>query len=196
MFTGIISAKSKVLKLKTSSMGMELVLMKPKNWKIKVAASVAVNGVCSTVKGLQGGMKFDYMPESLGRTNLTSLKIGDTVNLERPMGVSDTFDGHIVQGHIDAVGKIVSIVPEGNSYILKIKFPKQYTDYVVDKGSIALEGISLTVAETKADWFTVKIIPFTWEKTNLSQKKVGGLLNLEFDILAKYLVKIMYANKK
>lgn len=196
MFTGIISATAKVAKIKLSKTGMILTVMPPRAWHLKKGSSVAVNGVCSTVKSLSGGLVFDYMPESLNRSSLSSLHIGDTVNLERSFTASAPLDGHIVQGHVDATGTIASIVPEGNSYIFKIHYPIKYSQYVVEKGSIALDGISLTVAVDNQDTFSVKIIPFTWDNTNMGKRKVGDKVNLEFDVLAKYLAKIFSAYQK
>ncbi len=169
--------------------------------KVKIGDSISVNGVCSTIKSIrlrsqkalarQGNILFEYMPESLKLTNLSFLKKGDTVNIERSMRLSDRLDGHIVLGHIDGKGEIISIKKEGNSQVFEIKVPSpQFMRFLVYKGSIAVEGISLTVAKILKNSFIVKIIPFTMEHTNLKYKKKGEEVNLEFDILAKY------ANKK
>ncbi len=195
MFTGIIGATGKVAKIQLSKSGLALTVKPPRAWRLKKGNSMAVNGVCSTVKSLSGGLIFDYMPESLERTNLASLKVGETVNLERSLKANDPLDGHIVQGHVDTTGAIVAIIPEGNSYIFKIRYPVQYTQYVAEKGSVAIDGISLTVAVDDKNIFLVKIIPYTWKHTNMSQRKAGDRVNLEFDVLAKYLAKIYLSNK-
>ncbi|MDO8499562.1 MAG: riboflavin synthase [bacterium] len=195
MFTGIIAVKTKVIQAQVSATGMKLVLAKPKAWRVRVGSSIAVNGVCSTVKGLRGGLEFDYMPESLTRANLSDLRAGDIVNIERSLKVGDRLDGHIVQGHIDTVGKIISIVKAGNAYNLKISFSNKFAKFVAEKGSITVEGVSLTVVAVSSRFFVVKIIPYTWAHTNLSRKKIGDKVNLELDILAKYLAQIIYAHK-
>ena len=130
---------------------------------------------------------FEYMPETLNLSNLSFLKKGDEVNIEQSMRLNDRLDGHIVLGHIDGKGKILSIKAEGNSKVFEIKIPdKKFEKFLVYKGSVAVEGISLTVAKVPKDSFVVKIIPHTLENTNLKFKKVDDEVNLEFDILAKY----------
>lgn len=159
--------------------------------KIKIGESISVNGVCSTVKKNGKIVIFEYMPESLKLSNLSLLHKGDLVNIEQSIRINDRLNGHIVLGHIDGKGKIISIRKEGNSKIFEIKIPnKIFSKFLVYKGSVAIEGISLTVAKVFENSFIVKIIPFTFENTNLKFKKAGDAVNLEFDILAKY------ANKK
>lgn len=159
--------------------------------KIKIGESISVNGVCSTVKKAGKDISFEYMPETLKLTNLSNLKKDEIVNLEQSMRVNARLDGHIVLGHVDGKGNIVSIKKEGNSRVFEIKLlEKKFMKFIVYKGSIALEGISLTIAKILSNSFLVKIIPYTLAHTNLKFKKVGDAVNLEFDILAKY------ANKK
>lgn len=198
MFTGIITATAKVVKKNLNKNGMVLVITQPKGWKVKLGASITVNGVCSTLKKIQKGLTFEYMPESLERTSLTDLEVGKTVNLEQSMRADDRLDGHIVQGHIDTIGKIISITPEGNSYIFTIEpREKKYLKMIAEKGSIAIDGISLTVTTTEKKNFTFKIIPYTWDHTNLSNKQEGDMVNIEIDVLAKYLNQFLtYANTK
>jgi len=153
----------------------------------KEGESISINGVCSTVKKAGKILAFDYMPETLKLTNLAQLKKGDIVNLEQSLRFGDTLSGHIVLGHIDGKGKIESIQKEGNSLAFEIRIPnKAFKKFLIYKGSVAVEGISLTIAKVLKDSFTVKIIPHTLENTNLKFKKKGDLLNIEFDILAKY----------
>jgi len=190
MFTGIISKTSKVKEVKMTKDGM-LVQVVNNLGKIKLGESISVNGVCSTVKKSGENITFEYMLESLKLSNLALLKKGDTVNIERSMRLSDRLDGHIVLGHIDGRGKIISIKKEGNSQVFVIKvLDKEFMKFLVYKGSIAVEGISLTVAKVIKDSFVIKIILYTLEHTNLKFKNKGDEVNLEFDILAKY------ANKK
>jgi riboflavin synthase len=191
MFTGIIKKTAKVenIKLDKSRMFLEI---KNNLGKIKIGESISVNGVCSTVfRQSKVLAEFEYMPETLKLSNLSLLNKGDLVNIEQSMRMSDRLDGHIVLGHIDCTGKIISIKLEGNSKVFEIKIQeKKFMKFLVYKGSIAIEGISLTVTKVLKNSFVVKIIPYTLENTNLKYKKVGDVVNLEFDILAKY------ANKK
>ncbi len=188
MFTGIISATSKVIKKNLNNNGMILTITKPKNWKVSIGASITVNGVCSTLKKTTGGLTFEYMPESLERANIGSLEVGGVVNLEQSLKASDRLDGHIVQGHVDTMGTIASLKSEGNSYIFTIQpKEKKYLGLIAEKGSIAIDGISLTVTAVTRSSFAFKIIPYTWEHTNLSTKKKGDTVNIEVDVLAKYL---------
>ncbi len=203
MFTGIISKTSKVKKVKSSN-GNLFVDVSNNLGRIKLGSSININGVCSTVKALAPGsigggkiISFEYMPETLKLSNLSLLKIGDVINIEQSMRMNDLLDGHVVLGHIDAKGEILSIKKEGNSKVFEIKIPKEkpqneFAKFLVYKGSVAIEGISLTVTKVTKNSFTVKILPYTLEHTNLKNKKVGDTLNLEFDILAKY----AHANKK
>jgi len=190
MFTGIISKTSKVKKIKPTNKGLSLEILNSLQ-KTKSGESINVNGVCSTIKKIGKSIFFEYMPETLKLSNLGLLKKGDTVNTEQSMRLNDRLDGHIVLGHIDENGKIMHIKKEGNSQVFEIKVPsKKFIKFLVYKGSVAVEGISLTVATVLKNSFIVKIIPYTLKHTNLKFKKVGDLVNLEFDILAKY------ANKK
>lgn len=189
MFTGIVKT-SKIKNARPTSKGLVLEVLN--NFKkTKIGESIAVNGVCSTAIKNGKNIIFEYMPESLRVSNLGFLKKDDTVNVERSMRLSDRLDGHIVLGHIDATRKIISIRKEGNSKVFKIHIQdKKYRKFLAHKGSVALEGISLTVAKILKNAFVVKITPYTLEHTNLRYKKAGDLVNIEFDILAKY------ANKK
>lgn len=198
MFTGIITATAKVIKKNLNTSGMVLVITQPKKWKVKIGASITINGVCSTLKKTQKGLTFEYMPESLERSTLSDLTVGSLVNLEQSMRADDRLDGHIVQGHVDTVGKIITITPEGNSYIFTIEpRDKKYLKMIAEKGSIAIDGISLTITATSKKNFKFKIIPYTWEHTNLSTKQSGDMVNIEIDVLAKYLNQFLsYANTK
>ena len=186
MFTGIIKKTSKIKNIKPSKGGMFLEVLNNLG-KLKLGESISVNGVCSTVKKSGKDIIFEYMPETLKISNLSLLKKGDIVNLEQSMILTDRLDGHIVLGHIDTKGEIMKITKEGNSKVFRIKVPnKKFMKLVVYKGSVAVEGISLTVVKVSKHSFFVKAIPYTIENTNLKFKKIGDMLNLEFDILAKY----------
>lgn len=193
MFTGIIKKTSKVEKVKFMKDSFSVDIFNNLG-RLKIGESISINGVCSTIKKLTSprgdsakNISFEYMPETLRLTNLGFLKKGDIVNIEQSMRLSDRLDGHIVLGHIDGKGKILSIKKEGNSKVFYIKVPnKKFIKFLAYKGSIAVEGISLTVAEVLKNSFMVKIIPHTLKNTNLKFKKKGDEINLEFDILAKY----------
>ncbi len=186
MFTGIISKTAKVKKVnaKRGSFSIEII---NNLRKVELGESIAVNGVCSTVKRSGKNIHFEYMPETLKLSNLGFLKKGDTVNVERSMRLGDRLDGHIVLGHIDEKGEILNITKERNSRVFNIKVPdRKFYKFLFYKGSVTVEGISLTVAKVFKNSFVVKIIPYTLKHTNLKQKKKGNYVNLEFDILAKY----------
>jgi len=196
MFTGIISHLGKV----ESVEGAKFAFSAPTSFvkSLRKGSSVAINGVCLTLKNSPGGRKFDVdlMPESIKRTSFSDLKKGDFVNLEVAMGANERFEGHIVQGHIDGTAKLVSVKKQGNSRLMTFVVPGPLTKYIAEKGSIAVNGISLTVIGTKGNQFTVGIIPYTWENTMLKQLKTGDKVNIEVDILAKYLEKLVKNVKK
>ena len=154
--------------------------------------SVAVNGCCLTV--LPGeGLRFDLSPETLDRTSLGALAPGARVNLERAMAVGGRLGGHVVQGHVDAAGTFEGSREEGNSVVMRFRAPSGYGRYLIDKGSVAVEGVSLTVVRPDGDAFEVWIIPHTLEKTNLGGLRPGDRVNLEFDVLAKYVERLLEA---
>ncbi|MBI5728808.1 MAG: riboflavin synthase [Candidatus Magasanikbacteria bacterium] len=200
MFTGIIQATARVQKNdKQKDGGSRLSTAKPLGWRVKKGESIAVNGVCLTtvsVGSAGSALAFVYMPETALRSTIESLKVGEIVNLEQAMQLGDRLNGHMVQGHVDTVGTISALKKDGNSYALKIT-PREVgvLRWIVEKGSVAVDGISLTVVMVAKRWFMVKIIPHTWQETNLYTKKAGDRVNIEADILAKYIEKL-YANKK
>lgn len=154
--------------------------------------SIAINGACLTVVALgKGVFSVDVMPETLRLTNLGQLRRGNGVNLERAVAVGQRLGGHFVQGHVEATGKLVSFTPEKEAVIARFWAPPQIMRYVVTKGFIAVDGISLTVVERNADYFTVSLVSYTQEHTILAQKKPGDLVNLETDILAKYVEQLL-----
>ena len=189
MFTGIISHLGKVKSFQNNQLLVKADRSLIK--QVKNGDSVAVNGVCLTVIDKRADLfQVEVMPETLKRTALGGLKSGDIVNLELAMKAADRFAGHIVQGHIDGVATVKSIKQKGNSRLFTFEVPKQLGRYIVEKGSIAVNGISLTVIDASNKTFTVGIIPYTWRHTMLSSAKVGDRVNIEVDILAKYLEKL------
>jgi riboflavin synthase len=155
---------------------------------VQMGESVAVNGVCLTIVG---PLTFDLSPETLERSSLGDLRPGSKVNLERAMRADGRFGGHIVQGHVDATGEVVSIRPEGNSTVFRFRVPEEGRRYLIDKGSITIDGISLTVVEPQNGEFDVWVIPHTLENTNLGSRKPGDRVNLEYDVLARYLERLI-----
>ncbi len=191
MFTGIVRKLGRVEKLSVSKDGGALEL-DAVGLRCKAGDSIAVLGVCSTVVSTGKVVSFEYMPETLERSKLRQLKIGETVNLEESVRANGRLDGHIVLGHVDTIGIVEKIVSEGSSRIVTVRVSdqKRYMKFVVEKGSIAVDGVSLTIASVRANRFVVKIIPYTWEHTAFKECKKGSMVNLEFDIIAKYLEKL------
>jgi riboflavin synthase len=188
MFTGIVEATGKVEALKKNELGgFGLEIAAPFSQKLASGASLAVNGCCLTVTEIvQSRLQFDLLGETLRRTNLGDLRLGDLVNLERPMAADGRFDGHLVQGHIDTTAAVLTLEERGSDRRVEIELPSSFQQYVVFKGSVAVDGISLTIAELHPSSFVLWIIPHTWEITNLQRLVPGALVNLEFDLIAKY----------
>ena len=191
MFTGIIRKTARVTRAERDSAGMMLFVSKPK-LSVKKGDSIAVNGVCSTVVTTSAVLGFQYMPETLACSAVGELKAGEIVNLEPSLRASDRLDGHIVLGHVDTVGKVSAITVEGNSKVFTIepREPKKFMKFLAEKGSVALDGVSLTITKVKPLGFEVKLIPYTLANTGFGDRKVGSLINIEFDILAKYLERL------
>jgi riboflavin synthase len=188
MFTGLIEKIGTVVAARASHRGTQLQIDAPRIAKrIRSGNSIAVNGCCLTLASRRGNrLTFDLLEETVARTNLKNLHRNDRVNLERALAANERFGGHFVQGHIDCVSPILSFEKEGANFRLELGLPSEFAHYVACKGSIAVNGISLTVAEIPAGSFVVWIIPYTKRHTNLDKAKTGELVNLEFDILAKY----------
>lgn len=185
MFTGLVAAVSRVV-----SKGAALQVERPATFAdIAVGESIAVSGVCLTALPGPGPLRFDVSPETLRRSTLGALERGDLVNLERALAVGERFGGHIVSGHVDGVGEVVSITSEGGSHRVRIRAPRPLHRFIAQKGSIGVEGVSLTVNEVEDDIFGVNLIPHTWEVTTLGDLKVGSPVNLEIDMLARYLAR-------
>lgn len=190
MFTGIIENQGIIIR--KSENQLEIKAGGNFMQKISQGLSISVNGICLTVTRFdKNSFDVDFMPETKDKTNINFLKIGDEVNLELPATPETYLSGHIVQGHIDGTGILTEIQEDGNSRILKISIPKNISKYLVYKGSVALNGISLTVISAENNLLTVGIIPHTWNKTMLHTLKNGDHLNIEVDILAKYLERLI-----
>jgi riboflavin synthase len=191
MFTGIVEAVAKVKELKKRENLFTLAIEKPKIFNdVKIGDSIANDGVCLTVTAIKAGcFYFDLMKETLDATTLKYLAPGKKVNLERAMKADARMGGHFVTGHVDAVGRIKDIRTLPNYVEYRITLAKDLMRYVVPKGSVAIDGISLTVGEVKKDWFAVYFIPHTLEVTTIGSKKKGDEVNIETDLLAKYILK-------
>lgn len=200
MFTGIIEELGTVVSLKRGSQAAVLTIKGKKIFEdLKLGDSVAVNGVCLTASHISGNtFQADVMNETFHRSSLGSLSHGDVVNLERAMAANGRFGGHMVAGHVDAVGEIASIKQDDNAVWFTIKAPDQIMKYCIEKGSIALDGISLTIAKLTVDTLSVSMIPHTIGNTNFAYKKAGDAVNLENDMVGKYIDKLLHfeENKK
>ena len=189
MFTGIVEEVGRVSGLHDYRfvINAENVLS-----DVKIGDSISVNGACLTVVEFDGNsFAVDLAPETLRRTSLGEAGPGSAVNLERALAASDRMGGHIMQGHVDGTGSITGLVPEADCYIMEIEAPESLTPYIVEKGFIAVDGISLTVVQRTERRFTISVIPFTMQNTNLHEKSVGDRVNLEADILAKYVESLL-----
>ena len=188
MFTGIVEELGTVGSIKSGVLIVDASLVLE---DLDVKDSICVNGACLTVTGLTGkGFQVDVVPETLRRTNLGELTSGSKVNLERSLQMGGRLGGHIVQGHVDGTGEISSIEEDGDAYLYSFTVSPELSRYIVQKGFICVDGISLTVVDCADDEFTVTLIPYTWEHTVLGTKSEGNKVNLEADIMAKYIEKL------
>jgi riboflavin synthase len=193
MFTGIVEELGTVVALDTAADSARLTISGPLvTSDAEHGASIAVNGVCLTVVTHgEGEFSVDVMAETLRRSSLGALRPGDRVNLERAMAASSRFGGHVVQGHVDGTGTITARTPGERWEVVEVSLPAELTPYVVEKGSITVDGVSLTVVDVTDSAFTVSLIPTTLELTTLGTKGVGDPLNLEVDVLAKYVERLL-----
>lgn len=193
MFTGIIEETGTIRKITTAADSARVeIAARTVLEGSRIGDSIAVNGACLTVVEISGqSFCADVSAETLRRTSLRQMRAGTRVNLERPLMPSSRLGGHIVQGHVDGTGEFLEARPEGNGYVVRIGFPAQLARYIVEKGSITVDGISLTVAALGETWFEIAVIPHTWQVTNLSALKRGDAVNLEVDIIARYVERMM-----
>ncbi len=199
MFTGLVEEVGKIRKIQKRNDGIKISVECDKVIDgTKLGDSIALNGVCLTVVNIGNRqLDFEVSNETIKRSNFKNLSINDYINLERAMTPLSRLGGHIVQGHVDTIGEIFSINRLGEHTNVKIRFPKEYDYLVIEKGSIAIDGISLTINYIKEDIIDLNIIPHTLESTNLKYRKVSDIVNIEFDILGKYVAKMLKLyNKK
>jgi riboflavin synthase len=192
MFTGLIEATGRIVRVDGTPAGCRIVVSAPFATQLAAGDSVAVNGVCLTAAAVEpSGFAADLSRATLEATSLGSLRTGTLVNLERPLRASSPVGGHFVLGHVDQTSRIVSLAPDGDGHWLEVALPAALEPYVVPKGSIAIDGVSLTVAALDAAGVGVQIVPFTWAHTALQEASVGDVVNLETDVLGKYVVRAM-----
>ncbi|MCX8057732.1 MAG: riboflavin synthase [Ignavibacteria bacterium] len=186
MFTGIIETLGVIKNINRNEISVQILLD-----DLKIGDSVSVNGICLTISEIKKSdsfalCNFNISPETYSRTNLKFLKVNDSVNIERALKLNSRLDGHIVTGHVDDVSKILSIRKTGDSFEFVYSIPDALNKFIAEKGSVAIDGISLTVAKKMGNKFSVAIVPYTFQNTNLKFRKVGDYVNLEVDILARY----------
>ena len=193
MFTGIVEEVGRVAELDLTPDGARIAIEAPVLAPLaRIGDSVAISGCCLTVVAVDGELlRFEAVPETLSRTSLGTLAAGSRVNLEDALRAGEPFGGHIVQGHVDGVGEITAIAPEGDGYRLTVRAPAELLRYVVEKGSVGVAGISLTIAALRDDGFEIALIPHTWISTTISGLEVGDPVNLEVDVIAKYVERLL-----
>ena len=191
MFTGIIENMAEVVDVKANKNNLDITFKSDLLSELKVDQSISHNGVCLTVANISNETYLvNVVKETIDKSNFDSLRAGDMVNLERSMKLNDRLDGHIVQGHVDQIAECASIDEQRGSYVMTFNYKKS-ENITVEKGSICVNGISLTVCNSKENTFSVAIIPYTWDNTNLKNINVGDTVNLEFDIVGKYIAKLL-----
>ncbi|HED05423.1 MAG TPA: riboflavin synthase [Ignavibacteria bacterium] len=198
MFTGLVEGKGTLVKKIHSGEGLRLIIKAVDVMNdLGIGDSISVNGVCLTVvEKDEITFSVDTIEETLKKTNLGSLNVGDEVNLERALKVNSRLGGHFVLGHVDTTGIVTGIKEMSGSHFMTMEFPERFKKNLIYVGSIAIDGVSMTIAELNENSFSVGIIPHTWDETIFSTKKIGGTVNLEFDVLGKYVERIMTDNQK
>ena len=191
MFTGIIEGFGKIIKLKSDRENLQMTLESSLTKELKVDQSLAHNGVCLTVVDVkENHYVVTAVQETLQKSNLGKLKLGDFINLERAMKMNGRLDGHIVQGHVDQIGKCTRIENKGGSWMFEFEYDSDQGNITIEKGSITINGVSLTVVNSEINTFSVAIIPYTYNHTNFHILKVDDFVNLEFDMIGKYIKKL------
>ncbi len=191
MFTGIIEAKGEIVDLKSDKTNLEIYVKAPFKDELKIDQSVAHNGCCLTVVEITDDYyRVTAIDETLKKTNLGDLEVGSIVNLERCTKVGDRLDGHIVQGHVDQTGKCINIEKKEGSWVFTFEYDKELNNITIEKGSVTVNGVSLTVVNSKQNSFSVAIIPYTYNHTTFKNIKVNDIVNLEFDVIGKYVKRL------
>jgi riboflavin synthase len=196
VFTGLVADLGRIAGAEHSSDGVRLTITSRLAPELGEGDSVAVNGVCLTATAIaEGAFAAEVMNETLTRSSLNEVATGDEVNLELPLRASDRLGGHVVQGHVDGVGEVEEVTADGFARRVRVRAPADVLRYVVSKGSVAVDGVSLTVADIDDASFTVSLIPETLQRTNLGRISPGAIVNLEVDVLAKYVEKLVAVNR-
>ena len=191
MFSGIVAGLEKAGSIKKGGSGINAVFKTPHGWKLKTGESINIDGVCSTVTSITGGnFSVFWMSETLRVTTMSDISKSHQFNLEKCLTLNSLIGGHLVSGHVDCVGTVENIKTEGQSRTLTISLPKDFTKYLIYKGAVAVNGVSLTVVSAVKDNFEVSLIPYTLQHTNLGSLKVASRVNIEVDLIAKYLEKL------
>ena len=191
MFTGIIETLGVIENIKKSDTNLQITIKSSITPELKIDQSVSHNGICLTVVALEANSyTVTAIDETIQKTNMSSWKIGDVVNLERAMKLGDRLDGHIVQGHVDQIGICSNIEDLNGSWRFTFKYDQALNNLTIEKGSITINGVSLTVVNSKTNEFSVAIIPYTFENTNFRTFEIGTLVNLEFDVIGKYVTRL------
>lgn len=192
MFSGIVETTSLVLAVEDISGRRSAVIRKPRAWRLREGESVCVEGVCSTVQTVKpAAFQVIYMPETLRRSTLAGLRCGSFVNLERSLTLQSLIGGHLVQGHVDAVAQVVKTRKDGAAMVYEFAAPRRILRYIVEKGSVAIDGVSLTVTSVSRNSFAVSLLEYTLSHTTLGKKGRGSHVNIEVDIIAKYVEKLL-----
>ncbi|AFN75196.1 riboflavin synthase, alpha subunit [Melioribacter roseus P3M-2] len=193
MFSGIVEEIGKIERVDRIENGIQFSISGKNIFEdLKLGDSVAVDGVCLTVTSINNNLfNVDAVGETLLKTTLRNYNAGNFVNLERAIKYNERIGGHLVQGHVNYTGKIRGIIPKGENYLLEISYPYQLKKYFIDEGSIAVNGVSLTIARLYEEYLVISVIPYTWEHTTLKFKKPGDLVNIEVDLIAKYVEKLI-----
>jgi len=193
MFTGLVEETGRLVNKKETGKGFQFTFAAKRILDdLNVSSSISVNGCCLTVVKREGNtFSVDAIEETWKKTNLGKLKLNDRVNLERPLKADARLGGHFVLGHVDTTGTVKDVQELSNSHFMKISFPDNFKKYLIYVGSVSIDGVSMTVAELGDNWFGVGIIPFTWQETVFSDRIIGDKVNLEFDVLGKYVERIM-----
>lgn len=195
MFTGIIETLGKIISIERQEDNVDFFIESTITNELKIDQSVSHNGVCLTVVAINNLIyKVTAIAETIRKTNLGDWKVGDYVNLERAMKLGDRLDGHIVQGHVDQIGKCVDVIDENGSWFFTFEYDKNQNNLTIEKGSITVNGVSLTVVNSGTNTFSVAIIPYTYEHTNFKNLCKNDLVNLEFDVVGKYIRKMVEVN--
>lgn len=196
MFTGIIETVGVIENIKKSDTNLQIIVKSSITPELKIDQSVSHNGICLTVVALEANnYTVTAIDETIQKTNMASWKIGDAINLERAMKLGDRLDGHIVQGHVDQIGVCSNIEDLNGSWRFTFKYDLNLNNLTIEKGSITINGVSLTVVNSKTNEFSVAIIPYTFENTNFKLFNIGTLVNLEFDVIGKYVARLHALSK-